>query len=890
MAEVAHCPETQEFKGLQAWVQASSDAVLLRQLVVLFQTHRPGVVDDHVTADGVVTNATGAATAIKKWLTMNKTWLLFVEDARPTSTTLWAVLPDSGCGGCAVVTSQAALVDQPFTVRHKLQPITTDESVELLRRANVFSRHAPLAPENESEAELQLRCQTADAADVYIAPPPGSEKTKACKLRRRQIEDQLHEHCELRRPELRHFLETTLGNLPLSVATCSHIIRATAGAMSVLDVVDLYRKTHDLDIVDRKGRNPMMDTHLLGLSKSVQVAVTRLRDDDTIPKADREAALAVLTAVSVMDRAQTPTSVLLPDTRNLQGEALPLQILRSVVATMGKGHVDTEPVCQDPATLDRARDLCALYGLLQLPEDGDGTIGVMHQMHQRCLRQILITQHDVGIRVVRRVRGTLLNRFVYHQGASQPTRQLCWSLAPCVQAWCNNAREEGGPVAVKAKNDRLDYHLLSQWGLLALDADGNGTAAAEAYEATLAAYKRILPPDDAQTVITMSVLASAYERQGKRDKALKLEEEVLVLRRKKNPRDLSTALTLHNKADTLIQQDKYREALPFLKEALQIRKASVLPDNRAVAQTTGYLGRAYRHLGQPAKAHPLIAESARILESIDPTHEDYGTALIELGQSFVELGHPLLARNHFETALFIYRKRLSPTHPFVGTALIELGKGHEALEDHVDALVVWKEGLRVRRLCLPPDHPHLADAVLLVQNGEHSIKALCREKTDGPFNLIPPNTPVMVYGLPSAEDRNGCLARIKNFNPAKGRYRIVIEGGETLLCKPDNLVQLVTGVVVAAGPYKGRRGRIVDMDSANALFMVQLTCTADTIPLPPASVRLPNGTRVKLRSLRSQPHLNGQWAQLQGYEQGRYIVQVEEGGKQIKLKHENVFL
>ena len=40
VAEVAHSIDVHLFGGLQAWLQASSDAVLRRQLIELFATHR----------------------------------------------------------------------------------------------------------------------------------------------------------------------------------------------------------------------------------------------------------------------------------------------------------------------------------------------------------------------------------------------------------------------------------------------------------------------------------------------------------------------------------------------------------------------------------------------------------------------------------------------------------------------------------------------------------------------------------------------------------------------------------------------------------------------------------------------------------------------------------
>jgi hypothetical protein len=87
MAEVAHRPEIQSLGGLQAWLQASSDVVLRRQLIELFATHRPRVVA------GLDNDAPAAIAAIKRWLASYSDWVLFVEDASLGSTTLWDVLP-----------------------------------------------------------------------------------------------------------------------------------------------------------------------------------------------------------------------------------------------------------------------------------------------------------------------------------------------------------------------------------------------------------------------------------------------------------------------------------------------------------------------------------------------------------------------------------------------------------------------------------------------------------------------------------------------------------------------------------------------------------------------------------------------------------------------------
>ena len=44
-AEVVHTDNVQQLGGLQAWLQASSDLVFRRQLINVFLTHRPWVVE-----------------------------------------------------------------------------------------------------------------------------------------------------------------------------------------------------------------------------------------------------------------------------------------------------------------------------------------------------------------------------------------------------------------------------------------------------------------------------------------------------------------------------------------------------------------------------------------------------------------------------------------------------------------------------------------------------------------------------------------------------------------------------------------------------------------------------------------------------------------------------
>ena len=84
--------------------------------------------------------------------------------------------------------------------------------------------------------------------------------------------------CEqLQSRELAEFMENDLGNLPLSVALCGHMLRADDKMTSVQDFVTSFRHDVELDAVDTRGFNPQTDTHYFGLTRSVLFAISRVQ-------------------------------------------------------------------------------------------------------------------------------------------------------------------------------------------------------------------------------------------------------------------------------------------------------------------------------------------------------------------------------------------------------------------------------------------------------------------------------------------------------------------------------------------------------------------------------------------------------------------------------------
>ena len=289
--------------ALQAWLQGSTDEMFRRQLVRLFATQFPGVVR------GTESDEAATLASITRWLRMNPGWLFVVEDANFECRSLWTCLP-AGVGRViftsvedvrAGIEVDGGWASLGITAAVELAPFSTVDSIELWRRMNLFALTMPEVDLAVAEAELEARCNAALAAGghpdrlTYVAPV-ARETAGSKKQRHRTLQTGLREHRELSDPRLAAFMDAQLGNLPLAVALNGQTAREVGSAATVIQLFE----TAKLEQVDRDGRNPVTDWHLLGLYASVRVAVERIKADTALAGADKAAALRLLVALSVL--------------------------------------------------------------------------------------------------------------------------------------------------------------------------------------------------------------------------------------------------------------------------------------------------------------------------------------------------------------------------------------------------------------------------------------------------------------------------------------------------------------------------------------------------------------------------------------------------------------
>eukprot|EP00035_Acanthoeca_spectabilis_P015104 m.297168 g.297168 ORF g.297168 m.297168 type:complete len:1248 (+) comp16284_c0_seq5:187-3930(+) len=720
MAQVAGHPKVQAMGGLQAWLQASSDVVLKRQLVNLFTTHRPEVVE------GCANDASLAAEKIKEWLSANSDWVLCCEDANPSSTTLWDVLPD--VGGSVVMTSQIRLQDDhPKFSAHELEPFSTKLSLELLRSMNLFEMKAPPPAVGgpEVEAELQQRCVHA-TAHCYV-PAPQGEKRSERKQRRKQIETNILEHRVLSDPHLPAFLEDRLDNLPLAVIQCSYLLRTHPSVHGVPDLIKIFNDTAQAD-VDRDGRDPMLDQHYYGLYLSVKIAIDRLRTADV----ENHSAETLLAIISLLDRTRTPLSLLMVSIRELA-------ILTHDSSALSLGVAD---LLGDSSVLTQARELCMEYGLLQLPTDSDSDrlVGVLHQLVQRCVRDALVTGPTGDSRIANIARWLLRVQFTYDNNTLPASWAQLGRLVPCIQAWADNTI--GRPAAAGAVNAVMpsltyevgDGDLISRWALMLLNVYGDAVLAKRVLSELLEVEKKLWASADEATkrtmdtaiTTTMENLAGANATLGDFGSALDLQGKVVTRRRHLAGREKSVAsaailigalINLAEFCRLRMQDGDDRNACDAVVEANTLAGGGVVPPSHPVLVR---LRTAIANVLELDQAVNLERQNLAVARSSYNRYDPRLTMTINnLANSCGELGYREVQSGRNPIAFFTEQHKLAReavdiwvsidgTHVDAGLVFHNYGVACTNMQLHDDAIAGLEKALAIRKDRLLPGHTDIA--------------------------------------------------------------------------------------------------------------------------------------------------------------------------------------
>lgn len=161
------------------------------------------------------------------------------------------------------------------------------------------------------------------------------------------------------------------------------------------------------------------------------------------------------------------------------------------------------------------------------------------------------------------------------------------------------------------------------------------------------------------------------------------------------------------------------------------------------------------------------------------------------------------------------------------------------------------------------------------------------------YDAIPSGTIVSLKGLQNRPERNGDRGQIVDYDPAAGRYTVVVEDtDEALRVKPSNLLQHIHVRLESLGglpELNGKQGTIIAWNEHKERYNVYVMDKSKVYSLKPANIILENGTVGQIVNLQSKPHLNGNFGTITTYHSDSHRYDVQLSADQIiRVKVENI--
>eukprot|EP00035_Acanthoeca_spectabilis_P031369 m.13848 g.13848 ORF g.13848 m.13848 type:complete len:2013 (+) comp4719_c0_seq1:256-6294(+) len=645
---VVTSPVIRALGGMQLWIHGEPTA-FDEQIVRCFARYLPDVITPALECRG----AEKAAKHIKAWLETHNDWLLVVEGAEDEvvneePSILWNILPSTTTGGRVLLTSRSELhkTHPEFNAKAiALDPISTDDSLELLEA---------IVPNALSDADSCPPSPNPDHPNGLGDPVDGTSgglgslTASALEATEEGRPDDEPATIKLDTPEFREFLETELGNLPVSVALCGELLKGVPRLSTPTELMAAFRDrgapsftvdaqpNKDVEPTDQccdEGSQPELARACAGLATLVWLHLDGLEADEGLSATDRAAATALLRTVALFECHNVSTALL----TNHDPEFL--------TAALSPGHPDIAallaPFC-DAETFDRARAICVDRGLLRIggggaaPIESLGSFVAMPELVKGALRVIPTDSAKLFAEI----------------GMQMLVARFNFTPVPPWKEWV--ARRALGPhvylfLAAMRKFDGLKSSVCP-------------------------ACRAVLPLKS--TDHYELVMQGAY-------------------------------YVLHVEQNARTAECGFEMALTHASGPDGPEKLDQIQDPRFVHVLWG-LGRALEWLEQPEASlfHRLDAQEL-VKKLFPPDHLHHATAAVELASGYAATFQFIHAETQLRNALALRRRVLGEEHPAVADVMGELVKVYRHRRRNVDEQQLAIQTLELRTKILPPRHPSI---------------------------------------------------------------------------------------------------------------------------------------------------------------------------------------
>jgi serine/threonine protein kinase len=222
-----------------------------------------------------------------------------------------------------------------------------------------------------------------------------------------------------------------------------------------------------------------------------------------------------------------------------------------------------------------------------------------------------------------------------------------------------------------------------------------------------------LGPQHPATLSVMGNLAIALDKAGRWNEALKLDEQVLALRRKvQGAEHPDTLATMNSLANLLQEAGRNGEAVKLSEDVVNSSRKVNGPEHHATLNAMANLAICLHEAGQRNEALKMAEQVLVLSRKVNgPEHLDTLGAMANLGNFLREAGRRDEALKLHEEMLALSRKVNGPEHPNTLSAMHNLANSLQDAGRQEQALQLRQEVLSLRRKVNGPEHPETLKAM-----------------------------------------------------------------------------------------------------------------------------------------------------------------------------------
>jgi eukaryotic-like serine/threonine-protein kinase len=226
-------------------------------------------------------------------------------------------------------------------------------------------------------------------------------------------------------------------------------------------------------------------------------------------------------------------------------------------------------------------------------------------------------------------------------------------------------------------------------------------------ERAIEIQRRILGPEDPNTLRSLSTLGYVLEEEGHYVEAEKLERQALdSQRRVLGPEHADTLTSMNNLSRILDQEGRYAEAEKLERHTLEIERPRFGPDHSDTVRAMNNLAITLYNEGHFAEAEKLDREMLGIRQRVlGPEHPDTLRMMTNLAAALYSEGEVGQAEKLDRQTLEIERRILGPEHPDTVRTMNNLSNALLDERLYPEAEDLARQTLDIRRRILGPDSP-----------------------------------------------------------------------------------------------------------------------------------------------------------------------------------------